>query len=58
VLLAVLVDRGLRELPIAPDFVGRAVKTSRAEHVSVQLQEAGAAVDVVEVSVSRDRRQA
>jgi pyrimidine operon attenuation protein/uracil phosphoribosyltransferase len=58
VLLAVLVDRGLRELPIAPDFVGRAVKTSRAEHVSVQLQEAGAAVDVVEVSAPRDRRQA
>jgi pyrimidine operon attenuation protein/uracil phosphoribosyltransferase len=58
VLLAVLVDRGLRELPIAPDFVGRAVKTSRAEHVSVQLREAGAAVDVVEVSVSSDRRQA
>jgi pyrimidine operon attenuation protein/uracil phosphoribosyltransferase len=58
VLLAVLVDRGLRELPIAPDFVGRAVKTSRAEHVSVHLQEAGAAVDVVELSVARDRRQA
>jgi pyrimidine operon attenuation protein/uracil phosphoribosyltransferase len=58
VLLAVLIDRGLRELPITPDFVGRAVKTSRAEHVSVQLTEAGAAADVVELSVDRERRQA
>jgi pyrimidine operon attenuation protein/uracil phosphoribosyltransferase len=57
VLLAVLVDRGLRELPIAPDFVGRTVKTTRAEHVSVALQEAGAAVDVVELSVARERRK-
>ncbi|MDQ6767756.1 MAG: bifunctional pyr operon transcriptional regulator/uracil phosphoribosyltransferase PyrR [Candidatus Eremiobacteraeota bacterium] len=35
--LCVLVDRGLRELPIQPDYVGRFVPTSRAEHVEVQL---------------------
>lgn len=57
VLLAVLVDRGLRELPIAPDFVGRVLETSRDERVRVHLVEAGAAVDSVEVTVARDRRQ-
>ncbi|HEV2037524.1 MAG TPA: bifunctional pyr operon transcriptional regulator/uracil phosphoribosyltransferase PyrR [Candidatus Eremiobacteraceae bacterium] len=35
--LCVLVDRGLRELPIQPDYVGRFVPTSRAEHVEVHL---------------------
>lgn len=35
--LCVLVDRGLRELPIQPDYVGRFIPTSRAEHVEVQL---------------------
>ena len=36
--LAVLVDRGHRELPIRPDFVGKNLPTSVAERVSVQLQ--------------------
>jgi pyrimidine operon attenuation protein / uracil phosphoribosyltransferase len=57
VLLAVLVDRGLRELPIAPDFVGRVLETSRDERVRVHLVEAGAAADSVEVTVARERRQ-
>jgi pyrimidine operon attenuation protein/uracil phosphoribosyltransferase len=57
VLLAVLVDRGLRELPIAPDFVGRVLETSRDERVRVHLVEAGAPVDSVEVTVARERRQ-
>lgn len=35
--LAVLVDRGHRELPIRPDFVGKNLPTSIAERVSVQL---------------------
>jgi pyrimidine operon attenuation protein/uracil phosphoribosyltransferase len=35
--LAVLVDRGLRELPIQGDYVGRALPTSRREHVEVVL---------------------
>jgi pyrimidine operon attenuation protein / uracil phosphoribosyltransferase len=35
--LCVLVDRGLRELPIQPDYVGRFVPTSRSEQVEVQL---------------------
>ena len=33
--LAVLVDRGHRELPIRPDYVGKNLPTSRAETVSV-----------------------
>lgn len=37
--LAVLVDRGHRELPIRPDFVGKNVPTSHSEIVSVQVEE-------------------
>jgi pyrimidine operon attenuation protein/uracil phosphoribosyltransferase len=37
--LAVLVDRGHRELPIRPDYVGRNLPTSRAERVTVHLTE-------------------
>lgn len=37
--LAVLVDRGHRDLPIRPDFVGKNVPTSRSERVVVHLVE-------------------
>jgi pyrimidine operon attenuation protein/uracil phosphoribosyltransferase len=37
--LAVLVDRGHRELPIRPDFVGKNVPSSRTEFVRVSLSE-------------------
>jgi len=37
--LAVLVDRGHRELPIRPDFVGKNVPTSRQEQIEVALTE-------------------
>jgi pyrimidine operon attenuation protein / uracil phosphoribosyltransferase len=37
--LAVLVDRGHRDLPIRPDFVGKNVPTSRNEDVVVHLVE-------------------
>lgn len=39
--LAVLIDRGHRELPIRPDFVGKNVPTSRGERVEVRLKEDG-----------------
>ncbi|MBM4282601.1 MAG: bifunctional pyr operon transcriptional regulator/uracil phosphoribosyltransferase PyrR [Deltaproteobacteria bacterium] len=55
--LAVLVDRGLRELPIAADFVGRAVETARGERVRVQLREEGHAEDGVHVAVGVERRR-
>ena len=37
--LAVLVDRGHRELPIRPDYVGKNVPTSHEESVRVHLVE-------------------
>jgi len=37
--LAVLVDRGHRELPIRPDFVGKNLPTSITERVNVHLTE-------------------
>ncbi len=37
--LAVLIDRGHRELPFRPDFVGKNVPTSRSEEIRVRLQE-------------------
>jgi pyrimidine operon attenuation protein/uracil phosphoribosyltransferase len=37
--LAVLADRGHRELPIRPDYVGKNLPTSRGEHVSVRVKE-------------------
>jgi pyrimidine operon attenuation protein/uracil phosphoribosyltransferase len=39
--LAVLVDRGHRELPIKADFVGKNVPTSMHERIDVQLKEEG-----------------
>ncbi|WP_062377973.1 bifunctional pyr operon transcriptional regulator/uracil phosphoribosyltransferase PyrR [Demequina pelophila] len=37
--LAVLVDRGHRELPIRADYVGKNIPTSRSERVNVHLEE-------------------
>ncbi len=37
--LAVLIDRGHRELPIRPDYVGKNIPTSRSELVEVRLPE-------------------
>jgi pyrimidine operon attenuation protein/uracil phosphoribosyltransferase len=55
--LAVLVDRGLRELPIAADFVGRALETTRDERVRVQLREEGHERDGVHLAVADERRR-
>lgn len=45
--LAVLIDRGHRELPIRPDFVGKNVPTSHREQIAVWLQETDAVDKVV-----------
>ncbi|NHI17115.1 bifunctional pyr operon transcriptional regulator/uracil phosphoribosyltransferase PyrR [Microbacterium excoecariae] len=37
--LAILVDRGHRELPIRPDFVGRNLPSARSERINVRLEE-------------------
>lgn len=39
--LAVLIDRGHRELPIKADYVGKNIPTSRKELIKVQLEEDG-----------------
>ena len=50
--LAVLVDRGHRELPIRPDYVGKNLPTSRDQRVNVRLEENDGA-DEVSIGASR-----
>ena len=45
--LAVLIDRGHRDLPIRADFVGKNTPTALDEKISLQLVESGAAQDEV-----------
>jgi len=45
--LAVLIDRGHRELPIRADYVGKNIPTSLEERVEVQLKEEGHEADMV-----------
>lgn len=45
--LAVMIDRGHRELPIRPDYVGKNVPTSAREHVAVRLLEVDGKDEVV-----------
>ncbi len=47
--LAVLCDRGHRELPFRPDYVGKNLPTARAERVNVRLEETD---EVDEVTIS------
>ena len=44
--LAVLIDRGNRELPIQPDYVGKAVPTTRQEYIHVRMKEEDGADEV------------
>jgi pyrimidine operon attenuation protein/uracil phosphoribosyltransferase len=46
--LAVLVDRGRRELPIQPDFVGLTIRTEADNNINVRLQEVDG-IDEVEL---------
>lgn len=45
--LAILIDRGHRELPIRPDFVGKNIPTSRSERVELVLTETQEPVSVL-----------
>ena len=45
--LAVLVDRGHRELPIRPDYVGKNVPTQHGDRVAVRLTEVDGSDEVV-----------
>ena len=51
--LAVLVDRGGRELPVAADFTGAKVDVPEDQDVQVRLRESGAAEDAVVVKPRR-----
>ena len=57
--LAILHDRGHRELPIRPDFVGQNVPTAPDEVVKVSLVETEGvdAVAIVRGNTSADRRR-
>ena len=48
--LAVLADRGHRELPIRPDYVGKNLPTHRSERVNVRVAELDGADDVTIIS--------
>jgi pyrimidine operon attenuation protein / uracil phosphoribosyltransferase len=52
--LAVLADRGHRELPIRPDYVGKNLPTSRDERVQVQLVEVDEVDRVLLISSSEE----
>jgi pyrimidine operon attenuation protein/uracil phosphoribosyltransferase len=45
--LAVLIDRGHRELPIRPDFVGKNIPTARDEEIQVRVSETDGVDEVV-----------
>ena len=47
--LAVLIDRGHRELPIRPDFIGKNIPTAASEDVQVQVSEIDG-TDAVKIS--------
>jgi pyrimidine operon attenuation protein / uracil phosphoribosyltransferase len=53
--LAVLADRGHRELPIRPDYVGKNLPTARSERVYVRLEETD---EVDEVTIDPDHQTA
>jgi pyrimidine operon attenuation protein/uracil phosphoribosyltransferase len=55
--LAVLTDRGHRELPFRPDYVGKNLPTARAERVNVRVEELDGA-DEVTISTSDDGGEA
>ncbi|MHB1255166.1 MAG: bifunctional pyr operon transcriptional regulator/uracil phosphoribosyltransferase PyrR, partial [Dethiobacteraceae bacterium] len=48
--LAVLVDRGHRELPIRADYVGKNVPTSHRENIEVMLEEVDGEIDQVVIT--------
>jgi pyrimidine operon attenuation protein / uracil phosphoribosyltransferase len=55
--LAVLVDRGHRELPIRPDYVGKNLPTARSERIQVELVEVDEVDAVLLVGESEDDRE-
>jgi len=52
--LAVLVDRGHRELPIRPDYVGKNLPTARSERIQVELEETDGADRILLVAAPEE----
>jgi pyrimidine operon attenuation protein / uracil phosphoribosyltransferase len=52
----VLVDRGHRELPIRPDYVGKNIPTSQEERVNVHVEEIDGLDEVTIGPAHRERR--
>ncbi|MGC9365394.1 MAG: bifunctional pyr operon transcriptional regulator/uracil phosphoribosyltransferase PyrR [Fidelibacterota bacterium] len=50
--LAVLIDRGHRELPIKADYIGKSVPTAKNEEVRVQMREVDGRDEIVLVEVA------
>jgi pyrimidine operon attenuation protein / uracil phosphoribosyltransferase len=55
--LAVLIDRGHRELPIRPDYVGKNVPTSQDQRVNVHVKEVDG-LDEVTIGPATEPRRA
>jgi pyrimidine operon attenuation protein/uracil phosphoribosyltransferase len=53
--LAVIVDRGHRELPIRPDYVGKNLPTARSERIQVELAEVDGADRILLVGAPEER---
>ena len=54
--LAVLVDRGHRELPIQPDFVAKVIKTERSDIVDIFFQETDGRDEIVLTKTKSEAR--
>jgi pyrimidine operon attenuation protein / uracil phosphoribosyltransferase len=54
--LAVLVDRGHRELPIRPDYVGKNLPTARSERIQVELEEIDGADRILLVGAPEEQK--
>ncbi len=52
--LAVLIDRGHRELPIRADYVGKNIPTSRAEEIELRLRESDGKDEVILLPTPRE----
>jgi pyrimidine operon attenuation protein/uracil phosphoribosyltransferase len=55
--LAVLVDRGHRELPIRADYVGKNIPSSRHEEIQVRLKESDGTDEVAIISTPTKEEQ-
>lgn len=54
--LAVLIDRGHRELPIRPDYVGKNMPTGREESIEVRITETDSTEEVVLIKKPEKRK--